>query len=1015
MTANTLTIPSLPPDVLERVERDPLGALLECTQCAFAAQVRQVLEKGGRRKELPNPPHMLLVTVRRMVRHWLRGAALQQESAQAPETPDRRLAAARQYMQTLTAQILKQADDYGPALRDESARQYDFVHDAEATGGYAEFSALREKRRDGTREAQELLRDPDPFFQFAAGNPRPTLMAGDARIAELWAEPNVRAAFARERHMEWIGSIRSRRLINLSDYSTDLLNEIHSHVYGNAKRKASGAFLSGDPGEGKTSVFVEYFRLNGQEPLVMTMDPGQSAFTLFSRTTLGTERGLEGVRSLIDTVLTLPVEDLRALYRRDEALFRLRGIEPAEMELMEGEEVRKAIVAKLASPLQDTYVSRLSSVLRSGEELRGKAMGPVLQAAQELPSGRPVIIDEAVEMRDFSVFNNLLTAVPATDAEAGPMPSFTPEKGQSMPVGWYFDLQMGWLRVRENFCICMTGNLGQKFGNAGIAQAWMDRFGSGFLQVPLSSSGADRDREDLAAIVWPNLCEPETGKFLFTPGVAYRVHFFVTQFLPRIRSWMQEQFVGVSLPLTRRFVLRFSQNLIGQQKDFQVGKIREISIDEAVMASLIRPSCVPGLRESLPYFVAMLQAGGFLGSADHKAEIKRMLPEEESRITELVATAQQDRSGAPQYRYDAYSSNAEHFDGECEVCAVKRCPCHGAETRQDAEFATHAKRLSSVGVDRAFASALRGWQERMVKEGHWNLFTESYVHDSTAPGIKFPRERVLAHIAAAAEECRDAPEMAAERIGLLAGARTLHLLPDAVMTPEMRNAIRAYWSQRLLESAARIPHPLPSSRRRREAALQAIGVELRQHVEPAARVLRGLASFEASPPPLSDEVRSALRRAVPYATACLLTEIRGLDAADGPLATAVTEHARQRGTQNALRKELTDARTLMFPAPNQGGKADAYEAYGEVIHALQIARALQTLGIAKQEDVETVAGYAQTLVTLPEGTQQPSMLAAVRVLGELAAVRQLDVRASLEYFSALQAVKPPALPATLDF
>jgi len=54
-------------------------------------------------------------------------------------------------------------------------------------------------------------------------------------------------------------------------------------------------------------------------------------------------------------------------------------------------------------------------------ESNGYEDGPIIEA---LKNNQPVIINEFVELEDWTFLNGLLTTVPATDEEAGPMPTF---------------------------------------------------------------------------------------------------------------------------------------------------------------------------------------------------------------------------------------------------------------------------------------------------------------------------------------------------------------------------------------------------------------------------------------------------------------------------------------------------------------------------------------------------------------------------------------------------------------
>jgi len=544
----------------------------------------------------------------------------------------------------------------------------------------------------------------------------------EADTTDIWRSEEVRMAWLKRMHLEYIKQMDEGRAVLETPTVIRLLNRIHEALFGSKAYKVSGPALVGPPGWGKTSMLQDYFRSFGLEPLSADIDPGQSAFSLMARPTLGLEKGLEEIKALVALVDDMEPSQIKRICELDPEKFNaVFDIAPSEICVL-GEEVsaneddespeaydkweriRQKIKAQLEAKLMTDFVSTVENLFLN----KGYSYNLILKGLQQ---NKPVILNEFPELQEWTFLHGLLTAVPSTDEDAAPRPTLKPKEGEQIksPNGWFFNTITGdWMRVPKHFRICFTGNIGVEYGNTGLPPALMSRIGGGLIQID------GLPPEELArCIVWPLLSSKDTGKFLLKDDVAYKLHFLITDFFPKLQTKLND-IADESFTIATREIIDLCRCLHPYHNQ------NPCSLDEALMRTLVRPAHARRFLESLKFIVAMLKGTGFL--SDYSDELEQMDKSLASDRTEKMIAELKNP-----FRASTYVTDKKKFEGKCMVCGVLHCPIHGSEAKDFAEFAGKASDLAKVGLDMRLINMIGDFLKKVFDKEQYAMFMELHV------------------------------------------------------------------------------------------------------------------------------------------------------------------------------------------------------------------------------------------------------------------------------------------------
>lgn len=742
---------------------------------------------------------LLIRDLRQLVGEYLWVTKLQAEPEHANLAVD-----LKRIYERVRAQIIGLLEKHGPHLSEASKALHHFYHTPnynpdkpknDAT--YANFERVRELLRKAREECQQtqekLLKHTDSELGKALPGVRSIVSALGGRESEqrkktvqleraeaaCWQYERVQMAHKRMAHLRYIADIGENRAILEGPSTVHLLNVIHSNLFGNPAYKVAGPALCGPPGWGKTSVLQDYFRSFGIEPISADIDPGLSSFILMARPSMGLEAGIDSKARLIDLIEHLSAGQIADFYAQHKAyLAKTCGITDEEIGSIAKDRVLSEVREKLARPLQDGFNEDLARILQSHAETKGYTYGLVLLALQQ---NRPVILNEFPELAEWTFIHGLLTAIPAADGEEAKRPTKAPKEGEMIknPKGWFYNTISGeWLRVKEKFRICFTGNIGLEYGNAGAPLALLSRIGSSLISVEALPS-----QEIAETIVWPYLSSRETGHFLLDDETAYRLHFLISEVFPKLRAKLERDHRGKHMPISNRVLIDICKAM-NPETNYD-----PCDLDEALMKALIRPSHALRYTEGLQFIIAILKATGYLSAYDE--ELKAMLPDfGGDRITAIIKELKNP------FNKETYKKNADRYEGKCVVCSVTRCPCHGEDNLKYVDYIRQAAELSKVVLDPVLLDDIKDWQKDLEKAENWPMALEAaFANLDTAKLSKEAREGIAGYLTDMIGSTQKSPDTLPDHLPILLIALKKAFLSATTLDNEWKSSVIAHWDK----------------------------------------------------------------------------------------------------------------------------------------------------------------------------------------------------------------------------
>lgn len=530
----------------------------------------------------------------------------------------------------------------------------------------------------------------------------------------IYTDPDVRLAMKAREHAHNSRKINSGANVIETPTVINILNGIHAKVYGRKPLDAVGMALSGPPGLGKTAILTHYIKTYlGVEPISIDIDEGQSAMTLMVRPRLAeadpAEPHLKTIRQLDD----LGLEDLKAIAEKGGSRLKVAaGIEDGDLH----DEV--ILRRKLSALPRELLVQQLASSLTETHK------GPYTYGAiyEAMEKNVPVILNEVQWLRNPDFLHSLLTAIPASDADADPMPSYKPNRdglnGHERKVkGWFFStITSKWVRVRENFRVFFTGNIGSEFGNQGLPPALVSRLKDRFMEMP------SLPQNELVDIAWAGVSDND-GRCVLSEAEAKQLYYLLTEIVPEMDKQAREaQFGSRKIYFSMRTIeaLGYALNPKGRPKS----ETTKQSLKEALYTVFVKNAKANDLTDSIRSVVVILAAAGYF-DAEMLRRVQHEIPAiQTDEIAALIAQ--------PEYKGLAGKVNpdktqANSYEDACVVCSINCCPAHSGIINEHLGDVELRDNLLKVNLDKEVIGLFVEKQKALAERKQWHYFLQNHV------------------------------------------------------------------------------------------------------------------------------------------------------------------------------------------------------------------------------------------------------------------------------------------------
>ncbi len=1015
----------------ELLQRDPLG-FLQKLPCADDVHLRL---KDETRREGLNPEHAELIVqdLTRLTREFATGCLLEKSQVTQADLPPAAMTSLRGAIASLRTSILDLVGRFGDSLSREAMRIHAFnnnvTYDENRVNNpatYGNFAHLLAKRMGLIHDRQQTRSVIDKMGKSSIGGiiggttglMRKILNGGGEMqqqeqrtiiaLRTMWQKPEVRMAHSRAQHLKYIRDLHEGRAILEGPSTVTLLNEIHANTYGASATKTAGAALVGPPGWGKTSVLEDYFRSHGIQPLSIVIDPGQSSWTLIAKPTLGLEKGIESRQALLQTIKDFSADQVKEFCEAQSAYADSCGVTREELDTINNDGILDGIKGRISKTLHAEFHNDLARILRAQVEMHGYEPGPILKA---LMADQPVIMNEFPELQDWAFLNELLLAIPASDEEAASRPSITPKEGEPIPrpKGWYFDtITRQWHRVGKNFRICVTGNIGVEHGNTGAKPAFMSRYRDRIIGVE-----GMPPKEEAECVVWPHLSGSD-GRFYLEDETAYRVHHLVTDVLPRITTMLRKNYRGrpESHLLSHREVIAICHAMNPEHTE------KPMTLDDALMEKIIKPIKAENLNDALQQILVILIGTGYLQTCSEA--LQTLVPDLSSnRLAQMIREVKQP------FATQVYADDADRYEGRCIVCGVKRCPCHGNESKSFVEHLEMTASLAVLGLSEPLVQRIEERMTEMAIAKQWPMYLETALTaNQSASGTlhKGQIEELQKYLRGLNKLCKTNPvENVATAVPVIAAGVEQLVLGRKEVT--CLTEVQSYLIAQLQDAGRRFQEERGRSIKKLPVGAQAI---LDQEIIPQLRLLRDTQSMNSKSNLTADDtevIRSLVKYMNKVEALAIVQSLRyegGLSLKED-ITFAISKH------NAVLREELITARESVFsgnaattrtkkriPAEVLGMPEFEHN-YSALAQALQLGKQMLDLQLATPEELMEFVGAAERQMedATNEGKMPENITPYVRVVKSLAELKNIGLKDMIEKLRKQAKIEP--LPPLKNF
>lgn len=349
----------------------------------------------------------------------------------------------------------------------------------------------------------------------------------DARLAEserLWRDPTVQYLEQIAMVKDFVTALEQGEEVLEIPYTVSKLNEL-AEIEANNPDSTIGAVCVGEPGTGKTTAIRYYLAKNGRSFAYMDLSKEVTRFQYLGSKEITMGNPLKDLKDLLDSVDGLKDDDVEAVMRKGVGKYGagfaalVDEASSADGDVKGKEKLKRVLQNRMADVMAD-------EIFKAGKK-NGWRYGFAMDC---LRKNICPIFDEFNKAQNLDPIFGLMTAQPASDKEAGPMPGTTEAEIKANPRGWYYFADNNeWLRVPKNWRMYFSGNIGSIHQVFAIPPALRSRMEGKVVHFDYPP----KDQEML--IAHSMLCDPDL-EFRAPYGVAEGLRILISEVFPKVRT-----------------------------------------------------------------------------------------------------------------------------------------------------------------------------------------------------------------------------------------------------------------------------------------------------------------------------------------------------------------------------------------------------------------------------------------------------------------------------------------------
>jgi len=365
-------------------------------------------------------------------------------------------------------------------------------------------------------------------------------------------------------------------------YTVGKLNELRE-IEDRNPNTTVGAVVVGDPGTGKTTAVRYYLAKSGRQFSYMDLSKELTRFQTLGSKDVSLESPLADLQRVMDAIERAPEEQVAMLLasgvKRYGASFAVMveeaaGGKDAESGAEGGKVGEKKAVIKRV--LERRMADVMADEVYKAGKRNGWRYGFIIDA---LKRNVCPILDEFNKAQNVDWLWGLMTAQPASDREAGPMPGTDEGSVKANPKGWYFFADNNeWIRVPDNWRMFFTGNIGSIHQVYNVPPALRSRMEGKVVHFDYPPL-----REEMMAM-HAMICDPDS-EFRGPYGVAEGLRILLSEVFPKLRAKKASE-------MPQPVSLRTTAGIANQLYDRSTETSRTEGLpdlDKAILVTLLNP------------------------------------------------------------------------------------------------------------------------------------------------------------------------------------------------------------------------------------------------------------------------------------------------------------------------------------------------------------------------------------------------------------------------------------------
>ncbi len=561
---------------------------------------------------------------------------------------DRRLASLRKGVVEEVAR--KAGGKVDLAVKTEAARrQKSLLHSGVDLAGVSqeELSFILPKGADPAALARELAKAPksDGINAILSSSDVESLRAErDRRLRDserLWRDPMVQYLEQQATVREFVAALEKGEEVLELPYTVGKLNELRE-IEDRNPNTTVGAVVVGDPGTGKTTAVRYYLAKSGRQFSYMDLSKELTRFQTLGSKDVSLESPLADLQRVVEAIDKAPEEQVAMLLesgvKRYGASFAVMVEEAAGGKDGESGKAgdKKAVIKRV---LERRMADVMADEVYKAGKRNGWRYGFIIDA---LKRNVCPILDEFNKAQNVDWLWGLMTAQPASDREAGPMPGTDEESVKANPKGWYYFADNNeWIRVQEDWRMYFTGNIGSVHQVYNVPPALRSRMEGKVVHFDYPPL-----REEMMAM-HAMICDPDS-EFRAPYGVAEGLRILLSEVFPKLRAKKASE-------MPQPVSLRTTAGIANQLYDRSTETSRAEGLpdfDRAILVTLLNPYKLQE-KPSMPrVIVEMCNNVGLLLS-----------PEVEEDVVDFICENPADRAQRDEAKKTLKAKREEHEKG----------------------------------------------------------------------------------------------------------------------------------------------------------------------------------------------------------------------------------------------------------------------------------------------------------------------------------------------------------------